>query len=135
MNAEQYAKYKSSANTDPTINILELDPGDYTLAYGYTLDRDTVHVYTMDGEIHRIIYPYRGEMISYIHGTAIDARSLRPSKRVYPDTVNEKFAYLMRDAGTDLCFLGNFDFSGSDVIGRAERGAFKGKTHLDFDLG
>ncbi len=132
MDATEYAAYQSSSRYARTIYIDDLDAGDQTLAFGYTCDRDTWHAYTYGDEIHVLVYPYSGPPISHQQAPSMEAESLRPDKRVYPDTVNETFARLMREAGTELPFIGNFDFTSSDAVRRSEMGAFKGKTHLDF---
>ncbi len=132
MDANTYAAYQAGAANTPTIHIDDLNAGDHTLAFGYTCDRDTWHAYVMDNEIHILVYPYRGDPLSYERGFDIEAERLRPDKRVYPDTVNETFARLMREAGAELPLIGNFNFTTADVIRRQGMGAFKGKTHLDF---
>lgn len=132
MNAEQYAVYQAVAASPTTINIRDLDEGDYTLAYGYTCDRDTWHAYVLDEQIHVIVYTYAGHVLEHRQGAAVPVKMLRPNKRVYPDTVNETFARLMFDAGFELPFIGNFDFATPDAVRRQGMGPFKGKTHLDF---
>ncbi len=132
MNAEQYAAYKTDRPDPAThIHIADLDNGDHTLAYGYTCDRDTWHAYVMGAEIHVVTYTHTGERLRYMSGGSLLAEELRPNKRVYPDTVNDTFARLMRDTGNELPFIGTFDFGSPDVTRRAGLGAFKGKTHLD----
>lgn len=132
MDANSYAAYRDTSATARSIRIDDLDAGVYTLAYGYTCDRDTWHAYVMNDEIHVLVYPYRGAPLSHEHGPSMEADRLRPNKRVYPDTVNETFARLMREAGAELPFIGNFDFTTPDTVRRAGMGVFKGKTHLDF---
>lgn len=137
MNAEQYAVYQAVTASPTAINIRDLDDGEYTLAYGYTCDRDTWHAYTHGDQIHVLLYRGSGtvrpsELLGHRHGAALPVEVLRPNKRVYPDTVNETFARLMFDAGAELPFIGNFDFSSVDAVRRQGKGPFKGKTHLDF---
>lgn len=132
MNRQEFENYQGTARCAHTISVEDLDDGDHTLAYGYTCDRDTWHAYVFNDEIHVLIYPHQGDPLLHRHARTMDTEDLRPDKRVYPDTVNEIFARLMRNEGTELPFLGNFDWTTPDVARRAAKMPFKGKTHLDF---
>jgi hypothetical protein len=134
MNAEEYATYRQDITESRYGGLGVVNVGDHerTLAYGYTTDRDTWHAYVMDGELHVLVYPYKGAPLGHLHGPSLDGEVLRPNKRVYPDTVDPLFARLMAEIGFELPFLGNFDFGTPDALRRAEMGPFKGKTHYDF---
>lgn len=85
-----------------TVHIDEIsDQNDRTLLYGYTVDRDTFHVYIQDGEIHRLIYAYGGEPISHISGSELAATDLQPNKRAYPEWTDFEFALLLKTRGVD----------------------------------
>lgn len=132
MNAAQYRAYMKDQKKVETVELIDIDdPVAHTLAYGYTADRDSWHAYTTDDELHVLLYD-RYEQITHVHGEKLPAYLLRPNKRVYPDTVDDQFARLMRDLDYELPLIGNFDFNSPDVARRQSMGLFKGKTHLDF---
>jgi hypothetical protein len=137
MNRHEYEEYRGTVANPGKISIRDLDDGDYTLAYGYTVDRYTWHAYVADDEIHVIVYSNGVRGLSFLvahgnYGSEALPEVLRPNRRVYPDTVNKTFAYLMRDAGCELPFISYFDFDSHDVARRAGRTPWVGKTHFDF---
>jgi hypothetical protein len=76
-----------------------------TLVYGYSLDRDTTHVYLgSDGLIHRVDYSHGDILIAHVSAVSFDINDLRPSKRSYPERTDFEFAKLVAMRGGDLCF-------------------------------
>lgn len=140
MNREQYEAYRAADIRPQEIHISDLGPEEGTLAYGYDTDRNTWHIYVMDNELHVLIYwpqrvgqEHRYHTLRYLHGEAIPAEMMSPNKRVYPDTVDPKFAELMRRLGSPLNFIGMFDWDSEQVQRRNARGAFRGRTHFNID--
>lgn len=130
MTPEQYQSYRKTVAQGPYINVSDLDTGDHTLTLGYEIERDDIHVYVIDDEIH--VVTYRGSrLIEHESGTRMSAHLLRPSKRAFPDATNETFAHLMRNADAELCFLGNFDWNSASARERADKD-LKAPTHRDF---
>ena len=77
---------------------------DRTLLYGYTCDRETLHVYLKDGGIHTVIYKLRG----FNDGVAdYDIREVNvksnedyvQSKRLYPNACDFEFCKLLKARG------------------------------------
>jgi len=96
-----------------------------TLLYGYTLDRDTHHVYVMGGEIHRLIFNTYTNVLKHASGS-IDVLDLVPTKRLYPERCDFTFCHLLKGMGVYLPFT-TFDHSWSQPIGQT----FAGYTHED----
>lgn len=87
----------------------ELDSkDDRTLVYGYTVDRETFHVYLEGGIIHRVIYNFHNALLDYKSEPDLTAADCYPDKRSYPESCDEDFSYLMAKHGQPLCFT-NFD--------------------------
>lgn len=76
--------------------------GDRTLVFGYTLDRDTVHAYLRDGEIHVVHYSHDRRLLHHVHGEEVAAADLVPSKRAYPNTTDYFTAVLLKQKGFPL---------------------------------
>lgn len=94
---------------------------DRTLLYGYTVDRDTWHVYLRDGVIHRFVYSpdYNVRVVpepdqwafqnvnalSYDYfQTWYNGEALIPSKRLYPNHCDYEFCSFMKSNGFSLPF-------------------------------
>jgi len=77
-----------------------------TLAYGYTCDRNTFHVYLGDdGFIHKVVYSYDNELL--VHRTESDSLGLDecvPDKRLYPEACDYDFCLLLHAGGVNLPF-------------------------------
>lgn len=81
----------------PVITAEELaEGGDRTLTLGYNFQRETVHVYLKDGEIHWLYYTSAG-ILGKQSAEKAWAESLLPSKRVYPEYTDVQFARLMKE--------------------------------------
>lgn len=68
---------------------------DRTLAYGYTIERETFHVYLMNGIIHRVIYNSDKELLAHRSGRSLPVKLLVPNKRLYPETCDLNFCELI----------------------------------------
>lgn len=107
---DEYEAYRASKHEDAI--VLSVDDvaagGDRTLIYGYDLERDTIHVYLKDGEIHYVrsrgASGQRGGVADYQHGKTLPASLLSPSKRAYPARTDYVAAQRMAALGCDLCF-------------------------------
>lgn len=126
MNREEYEAYRWATATPRMIHIADLGLRDRTLAYGYDLDRNSVHVYVYGDEIHLLRYDHSDNIISHEHDHVLEARSLVPSKRAYPDATDFTFALLMLERDAPLCFT---NFPEPESTSRANRGKFVGKIH------
>ena len=80
-------------------------PGaDRTLLYGYDIDRRTWHVYQKDGEIRRLIYTSipKDDILSW--GETLDATTLVPNKRLYPEACDFIFCLELRRLEIPMTF-------------------------------
>ena len=104
MTPEQYATL-SQVEREPVfcLNLLQ-DKTPRTLLYGYTLDRETWHVYLDDaGVIHRVVY-HPDLMLSHQAGGFKENAELIPSKRLYPEHCDYEACVLLAKAGVSLPF-------------------------------
>lgn len=74
-----------------------------TLIYGYNCDRKTVHVYVMDGLIHKIVYN-GNKLLSHESKDKWEAKELVPNKRVYWDRSQYAFCSLCITHGISIAF-------------------------------
>lgn len=103
MNLAEFAEQCEAENRPLTIDAADIDGPDRTLAYGYTCERLSWHVYLKDGEIHRLVTHGSGGLVeSHYSRTAWDPRELVPDKRVYPESVDAQFARLLLARGVTL---------------------------------
>lgn len=82
---------------------------DRTLLYGYTCDRETLHVYLKDGGIHTVIYKLRGfnDGIADYDIREVNVKSNEDyvqSKRLYPNACDFEFCKLLKARGIYLSF-------------------------------
>jgi hypothetical protein len=94
-----------------------------TLLFGYTCGRLTWHVYTQDGQIHRLVYSGR-TVHRYEARVVWPASDLVPDKRVYPESTDAKFAQELRRIGVIVPYL-PFDEERHEFVGSAR---FQGRT-------
>lgn len=112
MHEHEYAEYQAiqTVPSEPVLTIEDFAGPDRTLIYGYTCDRDTVHVYLTDGELHYVLSGgaagQRGGILRYEHGTSLPAELLRPNKRAYPARTDLTAALRMAQLGFELSFVG-----------------------------
>ncbi len=91
------------------IAAVDLAPGltdqrDRTLLYGYDCDRNTWHVYLKDGVIHRIVYPFRGDVLVEDVGPDHVPAALVPDKRLYPERCDFEFCMMLARLGVAMSF-------------------------------
>lgn len=135
MKEQEYQEYRQTVAALPTISAIEMGGPDRTLAYGYDVFRNDVHVYRLLGEIHVLVMETDGRrdrIVTHDHGETLPAEDLVISKRAFPDATDRRFAERMAAAGHPITFLGNFDFSAPVVLERANMGPFKAPIHSDF---
>ena len=109
---------------------------DRTLIYGYTVERDTFHVYAKDGELHKFIYrterPKHGGdfdrvlvVVLYERRRTYEAQELSPSKAIYWE--RSDFDLCMKLARLEAYM--HFTTSGEAVAKRTEVPQFEGVTY------
>ena len=78
---------------------------DRTLLYGYDCDRRTWHVWQKDGYLHRAIY-IQSNRHPEVHdqNVELDAATLVPNKRLYPEACDIEFCTKLRALDIDLPF-------------------------------
>jgi hypothetical protein len=78
---------------------------DRTLLYGYDCDRRSWHVYQKDGHIHRAIY-ITSNRLPEVHdqNCELDAETLVPNKRLYPEACDFEFCLKLKALGIPLPF-------------------------------
>jgi hypothetical protein len=90
-------QYQSLLETDsyskPYFSVAVMsDMSPRTLAYGYTCDRDTFHVYLDEqGLINRFLYRFDGTIISHSAQKGFPVDELVPNKRLYPEACDFEF--------------------------------------------
>ena len=86
------------------VKVSELkNKSDRTLLYGYTRERNTIHVYLRDGFINVFRYTYNKDELWYDVGKQIKLDSyLIPNKRLYPECCDKEFCELIFSKGIEL---------------------------------
>lgn len=85
--------------------------GDRTLIYGYTVERDTFHVYVKDGMLHRFIYRRNfttdtEQVVSYESAATMRAEDLSPSKAIYWEHSDYEAAWFLATQDVYMHFKG-----------------------------
>lgn len=100
--AEAYREFQKRGGDEPRISVVEVDPdkGNRTLLFGYTVERDTFHVYLLDGTLHRVIYRggatgREGAVLDHVAGESLGVNALYPNKRAYPESTELAFVTLL----------------------------------------
>lgn len=70
-----------------------------TLAYGYTCDRETFHVYLSADGIHKVIYVDDKPRMHKHEGAGLLLTECVPDKRLYPETCDFEFCDLLMSRG------------------------------------
>jgi hypothetical protein len=106
MNKSQYIELTERRGPESRLQVgvkLLRDQSDRTLLYGYTVERNTWHVYLLDGLIYLHIYnPQRTFQTSASAAWAVN--DLIPNKRLYPEACDHEFCTLLTNLGADLPF-------------------------------
>jgi hypothetical protein len=94
---------RSPGPDTPMIGIM---PGhDRTLLYGYDTDRRTWHVYQQHGWLRHVIYIGSNREFEFVDGAEkLNARSLVPNKRLYPEACDFAFCCELKRLGIHLTF-------------------------------
>jgi hypothetical protein len=77
------------------------DKTDRTLIWGYTLNRDSFHVYLKNRNIYKVIYEYRQEPEQYPINSVYD---VLPNKRAYPEACDFEFCRFIKSLGVEISF-------------------------------
>jgi hypothetical protein len=97
---------------------------DRTLLYGYDCDRRTWHVYQEDGHIHRAVYITSNRQPDiYERNCELDAETLVPNKRLYPEACDYMFCERLKALGIYLSFT-----TYGTLFDRDRRYPFVGRT-------
>lgn len=138
-------KQEPKANTITSKEVMDLllvdENQSTTLLYGYTMERDTFHIYLKDGLLHKTIYGHHdvppGFFTKYTQehtsSDEMDASSLVPSKRAYPCRTLASFASLIEDRTRKgiICFT-SFALKYEDNFLTENNLYIAGKTKEDF---
>jgi hypothetical protein len=90
-------------NEPRTLSVHEIPGPERTLAYGFTSDRDTWHCYLHGANIHVLVYKRAtNSAVSHLARPTWNVAELAPDKRVYPESVDARFALLLLERGQDL---------------------------------
>ena len=106
MNKKSYDKIVYQIKNPTIISVGDLtDKRDRTLLWGYTLDRNSFHVYLEGEKIHLYVYSYgEKEILKSESGFEMEAEKLIPSKRVYPEASDYEFCKKLLDMGINIPF-------------------------------
>lgn len=102
---------------------------DRTLLYGYDCDRRTWHVWQTGDHLFHAVYISSHEFEFQRSAIKLDAASLVPNKRLYPEACDFDFCLALRKLGMGIPFLpwGGIDPKGDTARRFAETG-FYGRT-------
>lgn len=110
MNKNELAQLNSIRVPEDAIYLTQLtNRKERTLLYGYTIDRETFHVYLKDNAIHRVVYegsnPNRdSKVLIHESGPSILIYECNPGKRLYPENCDFEFCRLVLLKDGDLPF-------------------------------
>lgn len=111
-------EYESFNGKDPLKKVITprclSNQKNRTLLYGYTLERDTFHVYLFGGVIYRIVYKshidHSHDIIDFkCSSSFVNNGQFIPSKRLYPERCDYEFCTLLRNAGERLPFTAYYN--------------------------
>lgn len=143
MNHEQFKQLQAAPHETNLLGIDDLaNRTPRTLIFGYTVDRDTFHVYLgADGLIHILLYSElwapedsnddRPRFLILSHtvgenGGVTDNARFTPSKRIYPESCDLEFCQVLRRYSVNLPFT---TYSENSDAKRLERfGGYAGYT-------
>jgi hypothetical protein len=104
MNQDQYEDICHRVVSDPVITVADLQGPDRTLLYGYDVDRNTWHVFLLDGEIHRVTEDGYGGPTTHLSNESWTIVDLIPNKRAYPERTDYQFARFCVEHGEPITF-------------------------------
>ncbi|MGW0673560.1 hypothetical protein [Streptomyces sp. NPDC002746] len=121
----------AAQNQPRTLRRDEVTGPDRTLAFGYTCDRASWHVYLLDGLVHVLVYDAVANTTSRHEArTTWNVAELVPDKRLYPESTDAPFAQLLISRGQQLRFT-TFNEARHN---RYTDLTFHGATHADGTL-
>jgi hypothetical protein len=100
MNVKEFSEFDFNTGKI-TANDLQ-DKSDRTLLFGYTLNRESFHVYLKGGEIFVAVYRHNKEL-SVTPNEGLNSDYI-PCKRVYPQHSDYEFCKLLILRGYDIPF-------------------------------
>ena len=111
-----------------TVQDINDNQTDRTLILGYTVHRNTFHVYLKDGILHRHVYDYTGQTLTHDFGDTLLASSLAPNKRSYPQWCDFEFCKLLLVKGVNPNFTRYTEPDEESVQYHNECAPFAGKV-------
>lgn len=106
MDQNQYNALETNVGKKTWIEASELtDQTDRTLIYGYTVGRETFHLYLENGAFNRVIYD--GDKVFLAGETGVESLALAqcvPDKRVYPERCDFEFCRLLKSRDVSIPF-------------------------------
>lgn len=131
MNSSELTALLVAQNQPRTLRRDELTGPDRTLAFGYTCNRASWHVYLRDGLVHVLVYDAVAKTAARHEArTTWSVADLVPDKRLYPESTDPAFARLLISRGAQLPFT---TFNEARHARYASH-AFHGVTHTDGTL-
>lgn len=119
LNKDQFTHWRFSVK-----DLYNLQPR--TLLYGYTLERNTWHVYLMNDLIYILEYGYEDCVINYKSDTSHECGDIIPTKRLYPERCDYETCQLLLNKGCSLPF--------TTFTENIEVVNFYGLTHLNLNV-
>lgn len=106
MTPDQYARLNAQPLRVLRVEDLQ-DKRPRTLLYGYTLERDTFHLYLgADAQLHRVIYDHHNAVTQYKTGAELPLEDCFPDKRAYPARCDYEACSRLVAAGVRISFTG-----------------------------
>ena len=94
MNATQYGLLSDTIQPEPQLASAKVlyNQAPRTLLFGYTGEKDTVHVYLADGIIHKVVYNFKGHLIEHkTQDQGLLFGECAAVKRLYPEACDFEF--------------------------------------------
>lgn len=109
MTKEEFKKISGTNRFQIHVSVSELqNKEDRTLIYGYDIERNSKHIYLLDGKINTVIYNNQDKIIeSFARDERTIARLCIPNKRCYSESCDYEFVKLLCEKGfrEELCLL------------------------------
>ena len=90
--------------THRTPSLISYEGPDKTLVWGYTMDRSSFHVYSIDNLIHRYIYDFNEDETKFDVKKEWEPSELIPCKRTYPSASDFEFCKKIIEMGESISF-------------------------------
>lgn len=134
MNKSQFSTLMSTVAEAKQASIsLLMDRTPRTLIYGYTIQRDTFHVYLAQDGIHCVIYNYNKLLMQHTHEhNGLQLSQCVPDKRVYPETCDLEFCSVLLNAGVHVPFTSWTDRDPTPFYGKQLHELVTKYTPADF---